>query len=766
MSKNALKRLTIEHLRGAVKPFTLTFEKGKSLTIIYGENGAGKSTICDAFEFLGNGKVGSLDNRGLGKTNRYWPSVDKAPADVAVTFETASAECTATLKKSEVSVAPPEHRPRVKVLRRSQILSLVEATPASRYDTISQYIDISGVETSEAALNNSIKEVESSYKITIAELQESLKNIDHFWEEAGRPGNHSLAWAEAEAQKEHAVFDTEISAIERLGKAFARIAEYPKDLAQADEELRIARESLALADRQLEQALATVTADAANVVSLLEAARKYFAGRAADPICPLCESADKADNLPARIGERLVAFATLRTAQAEKTAKENAFRRASERIEDIRKNGVKLIAHFEEARKDKSLPAVVPLPFSAFPDNVSDWGAWLAENAGLPAEWKRVEIERQDKKQFLGTLKRAFQTCQENTIAAQDQDRILPRLKRAQEIVRDLRREFTDATLSSIATEVGRLYEAIHPGEGLDKISLELDPKKRASLEIGASFCGQGKTPPQAYFSDSHLDTLGLCVFLALAAMESPEETILVLDDVIASVDEPHVDRLIELLYQEADRFQHCVFTTHYRPWKQKLRWGWLQNGQCHFVELSKWSDSTGMTLIRSVPDLERLRLLLAEPSPDSQLVCAKAGVLLEAALEFLTIHYECKAPRRLNGLYTLGDLLPAVDKKLRSALRVDVLPEGQSAYTTLHLGPYLDELTRIAQARNIFGCHFNQLSFDLLDDDALRFGRQVLELMGALTDEGAGWPRNGKSGEFWATTGETRRLHPYKKPE
>jgi hypothetical protein len=258
-------------------------------------------------------------------------------------------------------------------------------------------------------------------------------------------------------------------------------------------------------------------------------------------------------------------------------------------------------------------------------------------------------------------------------------------------------------------------------------------------------------------------------VFLALAALDSPAETILVLDDVLASVDEPHVERLIEMLYQEAGKFQHCVFTTHYRPWKQKLRWGWLQNGQCHFVELTKWTASDGLTLIRSVPDVERLRQLLAESPPDPQLVCAKAGVILEAALDFLTLHYECDAPRRLSGLYTLGELLPAVDKKLRKALKVEVMTGKDtadvSAYTTIPLTPCFEELSRIAQARNIFGCHFNQLSFDLLDADAIGFGQQVLELMSALTDEDAGWPRNGKSGSYWATTGETRRLHPYKKP-
>ncbi|MBP7325430.1 MAG: AAA family ATPase, partial [Alicycliphilus sp.] len=76
MSKVSLGGIKIEGLRGAAKPVELTFEKGKKLTIIYGENGTGKSTICDALDLLGNGKVGSLDTRGLGSAiHKYWPTV-------------------------------------------------------------------------------------------------------------------------------------------------------------------------------------------------------------------------------------------------------------------------------------------------------------------------------------------------------------------------------------------------------------------------------------------------------------------------------------------------------------------------------------------------------------------------------------------------------------------------------------------------------------------------------------------------------------------
>ena len=89
----------------------------------------------------------------------------------------------------------------------------------------------------------------------------------------------------------------------------------------------------------------------------------------------------------------------------------------------------------------------------------------------------------------------------------------------------------------------------------------------------------------------------------------------------------------------------------------------------------------------------------------------------------------------------------------------------GASSYQTKSLTPVLDELIRIAQARNVFGCHFNALSFELLDSDALGFGQKVLELIETLADPDAGWPRNSKSGKYWANSGETRRLHPLQQP-
>lgn len=765
-----LRQLSIAHLRGSVVPFSLTFEKGKKLTVIYGENGTGKSTICDAFEFIGKGKVGSLENRGLGRTDRYWHSMGKSPNDVAVELETADSTCRASIGSKEVVVVPTDKRPTVEVLRRKQILDLIEAEPGKRYAAISRFVDVGAVETSEGALRQLITELTSSREVAVARVQENQDTIKQFWEAAGKPIPNMFAWAKSESSRDGSKADGEIEVIHSLQGAFSQLLSYPDRVVGAVANLKSAKEGQQAAQAELDRVLANLSQDTSEVVEILQAAQKYLAKHTTVETCPLCESGEMTESLVDRVAHRLTTFSEYQMALTYLKSANHNVQKAEDQLQNWLESASQHVDQFEQCRQSHTWPGDVPLPETAAPKEASQLSEWLSINSHLPVEWKKADAQRQDKKQFLIALKKAYTTWRDNTRAQKELDSLLPRLTKALELMETERKQFTDEKLSEIADRVGVLYEAVHPGEGLNKISLQLDPKKRASLEIGASFCGQD-TKPQAYFSDSHLDTLGLCVFLALSAIVADEakKTILVLDDVLASVDEPHVERLIEMLYSEALRFRHCIITTHYRPWKQKLRWGWLQNGECQFVELTKWTTANGMTIINSIPDIERLRQLIAETPPDCQLVCAKAGVILEAALDFLTLQYECAVPRKHSGSYTVGELLPAISGKLRDVLRVDVMTAtgdaGESLYKTVKLGPYLDEIARIAQVRNVFGCHFNQISFDLLDSDGIGFGQQVLCLIEVLVDGEAGWPRNGKSGEYWQTSGGTRRLYPYKKP-
>ena len=766
---SALKKLTISNLRGCTKPFPLPFEAGKKLTVVYGENATGKSTICDSLEFIGKGKIGSLENRGLGRTESYWPSLGKKPADIVVTLEMATGSCVGKVTTGEVVVHPGALRPRVEVLRRAQILSLVEARPADKYSAIERFIDVRGPESSETNLRRLIDSLVDSQSVAVARVAENQATIEQSWSIDGKPGANAFAWAEQQSNIDTKVFAGESSQIEALILSFQRLKDAVDKVPSVKDALGQSTEAVTKAKGALDLAIESATDGASDEVPILEAAKNYLHKHANPSACPLCESAEKVADLDTRVQARLQAFKTLRDAHVALKTAETANQSATTRFNTVAESVTQRAQEFETLRSTFTWPSDVPAVATTTPTSIKTLPAWIATVDQLLPKWKAAKDSRADKHRFVASVVSALKTYRQNVKEQKALEVLLPKLKATLKIAEDERRTFTDEILSGIAVNVGKLYEAVHPGEGLDKISLALDPKKRASLDIGSSFAGQGGLPPQAYFSESHLDTLGLCVFLALAEIDGPADTILVLDDVLASVDEPHVERLIEMLYAEAAKFRHCVITTHYRPWKLKLRWGWLKNGECQFIELSKWSVDGGMKLIRSVPDVEALRELLAATPSDPQTISAKAGVILEAALDFITTLYQCSIPRKADGLYTLGDLLPSIDKKLKAALRVEVLTGKDTAgigiYDVRPLAPYLDKLTNMAQVRNVMGCHFNKLSFDLLESDAHEFGKQVLGLIETLTDTETGWPKSDKSGSYWATGKETRRLHPLKKP-
>lgn len=771
MTANSLISIQIENLRGSVTPFKLTFEKGKKLTIIYGENGTGKSTVADAFDFLGNGDVGSLKRRGLGATQKFWPSVGRTAADVTVTLETQAGLCSAVLGRKDIVVSDESLRPRVAVLRRSEILGLIEAKPAERYEQIRRFVDVTDVETAESTLRKLAIDKESAYETATTRVSENLCEIERLWQQAGSPSSNARNWVEQEVQRDQSHLDTRKAAIDRLIAAWDAVAAHPDKLVALEAQAKAAE----TACQQTEKALADVTVSVAEdylaVLDLLKAAQAHFREHPNPTVCPLCESSEKAAGLADEVNRRIQsqgAHDRLEAAKRAVAAKKKALEVANQRLGDALKSAMEdaeiLVAYCNSGE----LPQDVNIPILPMPDNPTAWLPWIQGNQQKREGWKKAADACVARKTVIDTLRKSLATLKKNETAAKELETLVPRIKEVAALVAEQRKKFTDDILTAISVRVGELYETIHPNEGLNKIAIALDASKRASLEIATEFGNKKDAPPQAYFSDSHLDTLGLCVFLALAEREAPEETLLVLDDVLGSVDEPHVERIIGMIYDVLQKFRHAVITTHYRPWREKFRWGMLKPGQtCHFVELGKWGLDKGISVSGAItPKIERLKKLLADPNPDVQTVTGKAGVILEALLDFLTLQYACAVPRKRGNAYVLSDLLGAVNGKLLSVLKVEYLEPDTSGQVikTVELKPILEAIKQIAQTRNVLGAHFNQTGFDLYPDDGIRFAKLVEQLSDALVCPEYGLPMK-DTGSYWRNRRDTRRLHPLKKP-
>ena len=394
---------------------------------------------------------------------------------------------------------------------------------------------------------------------------------------------------------------------------------------------------------------------------------------------------------------------------------------------------------------------------------------WLDSNNDLHGKWKDIEASLRQGKERRDNAARALQRYNDNNAKVTELGDLIPKLEQAYALVKSQRQVFTDSIISEIATTVGALYEQVHTGEGKDKIVLALDHAKRASIDLNAEFSGQD-APPQAYFSQSHLDTLGLCIFLALALREKPAETVLILDDVLGSVDEPHVDRVIEMICSVTKEFRHTLITTHYGPWRHKYRWGMIKGVHpCQFVHLLGSGLDGVIQATGSIPETELLRAMTQQQPHDLQAIVGKAGVVLEALLNFVAERYGCRLPFKPNGKHTLGELLPNVKGKLRDALHIEIVESDGTAVTIkdkIQFKPILDEISGIVTVRNEVGAHYNTDGFDVPDAKALAFANHVMNLADAMICPDHGWPTSDSSGSHWANNGGTRRKHPLKEPK
>jgi hypothetical protein len=678
-----------------------------------------------------------------------------------------------------VIVDPSAGYPRVAILRRHQILHLIAGRPADRYETLLPFIAIDGIDESERTLRDLVNSVGKQLTLAEARTGENLETIENVWEQAGSPAPSMLAWAEAEAKRDTADLNQSIGVIQNYFRLRQDLDPRTIELEASETRIGNARTAVSVAESELNNAVSEAATGSEELTQLLQAASHFLQRHEPVAACPLCESREFASTLPQTVEAKLKALSAVRSALNKKDAAQRASDLATSQLQTSSTQATKAADSLCEACT-KNWHADLPSPKSiaeikAKHEKNAAQGLWtleelkkLSSSAATLAKSLEPELTgRTQRVTLLRTIRDALVQYKENVHTRDELKALAPRLSDAHEVIIKERHEFVDEILERIATRVGELYEAVHPGEGLSKISLQLDPKRRASLDVVSQFPGAKDSPPAAYLSESHLDTLGLCIFLALSEQGSPEETILVLDDVVASVDEPHVDRIIGMLYDISKGFAHCILTTHYQPWREKFRWGYLQTGECQFVELGEWSWADGIVTSKNTPRVEILRSHLAEALPEPADVCACAGVILEAVLDFFTVQYECSLPRR-RAKPALRDLLQAINKKLRAAMRVEFydtpLATGVAA-PTVKLGAILDKLEQFAQARNVIGCHFNEMAFRLPGKDGLDFGRLVLELAEAVLHPDDGWPGSDKSGEYWTNSGKSRRLYPLKQP-
>ena len=773
-----VSNISLQGFRGATIPIEIPFDTSKPVILIFGENGTGKSTIADAFDFVCNCGFGSLEDRSIaGQTKNYVPAIGRSVKDLKVVLFTSIGDFTASLARTGPTVSPTSGCPDARILRRSNILKLLNAQPKQRFEELKSFITVPGIEKSENALREAHRSVKAGVDEAVRAYTQAKAELDRFWDAEGKPGKDALQWAQTEAKKDVADLESTIQSIDTISARFRDVDTSLTSLDRSLDDLLKAQAKQKNVQQEQQKVEAAQPKVDAPLLRILQDSKSFISGRKPEQ-CPVCEQAIESDSLVTRLDARLSEMSELSSVV---TAVSKVMRNVEGKkavVEQDRKNFLEQISKLANALQNSALEDIVALKIE-WPNfqrliSLTEYTEPLEQKARefwkvtQPSRQPLSERKRSSQKSInqRNAVKRFLDTHTEKLQSAIALYELSQKIETALEIVSKQRKDYVAGVLAAISGEVERLYTTLHPGEGIGKVRFHLKEKGIGSLEFYAHFIDVPDVPPQAYYSESHLDTLGICVFLALSQYFITEDTIIILDDVVTSVDGPHLDRFMSLLHAEAGKFNQVIVTTHYRPWRDRYRWAKGPTANTQVIELGPWTLQNGLRVGHFITAVVELKSALDQSALDRQAVASKAGIVLESLLDFITLKYRCPVPRNARNEYTLGDLARGIDSKLSKVLCCRKAAGAETEKIDIALKPLIDVATNSQWIRNCVGCHLHALGSDVTDGDIRTFTQNVFTLAETLICDSCGMlPTRRPSGSFWQCTCGNLELHPLVSP-
>ena len=724
-------QLAARGFRGATSELDISFSPQQPFVLIFGENGSGKSSFVDAIEFALEGTKGSLAD--LASTDLAdLASRGTSTTPLNVELQVGEARWVARLQGNRAQIDRPSAQPpKIEILRRSRLSKITAAMPRERFEEVKRFIDVEAVYRSEIALEKAVKDATASLEEAARSVSDAESYLSDEWKAAGQPEADAESWARTlSAASGGAALASARAWLQGVGRALDR-------LRQANQR---AAETLA-AEAATRHEIATLASsgeapvsDDRHFVAVLSAAREALAAIESVTTCPVCRQRVDGQGLREEIGTRLGQLREdtdrlERRRRVEETLREQqaVARRAEQDLEEARRQIGQVIAE-PPAEAPAEIVSIATGLAAEIGKNVQTASEASERLAALEEDLQEQESRQRRLEAERETVTKTLQRFDAARTTARRAERERDRLSSCLALVRDTRKRYTEEVLAEVEGEVNRLYEELHPEEGLGPIRMRLDERYRGSLHQVSGFGDAEEVPPQACFSESHLLTLAFCTWLALAKRERPGETILVLDDIVFAVDAAHTQRFAQLLAAEAAHFAQVLVTTHSRAFERHLRDGLSPSGRLDCRAL-RWTLRGGIVHGPTVGHAEQLASALRAPFHDRQGVASRAGVLLESILRQLAALYRRRVPFGEPTEPTLGELFNAWKLADANKLAVSRRGEGGDWADEGTVGEVLRELHAVGTVRNLVGAHFNTLADEVPDRDVEAYGRAVHDL-------------------------------------
>lgn len=770
-----INNINIKNFRG-VRDISLALGKSNSLLII-GDNGTGKSSIVDAIEFFFKLEISKLSGRQDISLSECIPFSNCNPLScmVEMGFDSISNPVKAIFipSGSGKGSAKRDNSPDLKktfdfaskhnfVLHRAQLTRFIESKPADRYNNISDLIGLEFLDKTvdtwkkernererrknehQKAFLESTRELSNFLNRPIISQADIVTTINARLNGSGIEPINSFEEIESVKSKFliNPVFSQNQDLSDRYRGLIAQIRRFSNEwqwfitayekLYQSWQYYLVRAENLVDAD------FLGIIKDSQKLIS-----EKQLA------LCPVCEQAINPIETLSRLEIRAQKLSELNAASVivEENRKEadrifslcvNVWNEIENYIMEFQFSKPDEITHFTHLLESKKhILNGMPLALEPIHYWISEPTVNNAFEAIRTLEIKTSEQigfvtpnenERKiaDLAFFLGQVNEKAANWNKAKSAAEKAAREFNFIDQLYLGLVETRKQGVSQIIESLEKDFLYLFEKLHPGEGHKAIKIILIPERSASADILTESDGLLPMHPLGNYSEGHLDSLGLCIFLAFIRRYNKDFPLIVLDDVLTSIDAGHRMKVAQLLATEFKNYQ-IVITTHDELWGNELATVMRkEQTSLKIVRMKPWTKESGASCDEYVStNWEYYRQQIA--SGKSQDAIGSAGRNLEKFLATMRRNLHLSIPATIDDRYMLGSLSPAFWKWVgENHIQRPDIPDFSQRMEMLR-----DEYDAYLSFRNWSGAHYNEWGSTVSDNEALSFISILEELVG-----------------------------------
>jgi hypothetical protein len=705
-----VREIKFEHFRGL--PEYSCKMKGKSLVVL-GGNGKGKSGIVDGLEFLFSGRIARFHGEGTGAIDAEAAIQHihkKGEAAIELWFTPTNDKIKRALSSEELEMPSRvtiqdyvEHHPPAEsfILRRAQILNFISDQDANRYRKYIQLLGLTEIDRVQRAFVDASQQADDK----LARSRQDLASELGVFREAGRSASTVDAILTQCSEAAGPLggpplntwddLDPVISFLEsrRSSETRAQVDALNKAISSLERQMPVGISQLAATANETQTILATLTAasEEAAAGGIIKAGISFFHDHEEATVCPLCEKPldENYSDVMQRLRGRDEALSQLRDSEnllantlnqlatrcqqaADRLGRdlENSDLLAPDEIkslDDSRSSLSHCVEASNAARRDPTAAKII------VPEGMEALTA-LRERLVVDLSARRAQLIPADSAQLENAIV-LLRNAQTSVPKIRNCEAAVRRCEQEGKATTHSREAFSTArekaiqqVFDQIASKVLQYYKKLHElPDNSDKaectsISLKATPRAAAGgLRLAIDFLGEAdSSDARAFLSEGHLDSLGLCIYLATVRMFNHPGTLLVLDDVLTSIDRDHRHRVAELLFEEFADYQ-IILTTHDEHWfgiLQSMAQARGDQGNWGFNRIANWTLDRGPESAAFENTWSYIDENLNEDSYRE--LGGSLRLVLEDFLKRVAEKIDLKVKYKLDGRYTSGDFTHA----------------------------------------------------------------------------------------------------------